>query len=185
MISSYGTISARLGNSDFVINPRDFNRRKMKSKDMVLVRDGKHEKGKRPSKAMKLHDKIYTRHPWVQCIISTQSPCATAFCVAKRQMDTRTIPESYILLEDIPLVPYESQYGREHTIVEKLNKHVPIVLVENDSILVTGKSILETFDRLEVAEFSARSLIDSTFLGEMQPIRQKELNALKEKFFED
>lgn len=182
MISSYGTISARLNKSDFVISPTNFNRRSVQLGDMVLIKNGKKEKGKLPSKAVRLHDEVYRNHPNINCIITTQPPYATAFCVTHKRMDTRTIPESYILLEDIPMMPYESQFGNGSAIIEKLGKHVPILLVENDSILVTGKSILETFDRLEVAEFSAKSLIDSHAIGQLRPIRPQELQELKNKF---
>jgi|GEM_PF-4206183 L-fuculose-phosphate aldolase len=36
---------------------------------------------------------------------------------------------------------------------------VPVVLAENDSLTVTGPSLLNAFDRLEVAEYSAKALI--------------------------
>ena len=51
-----------------------------------------------------------------------------------------------------------------------------------DSIVVTGDSILTTFDRLEVAEFSARSLTQARLLGTLQPIGNEEIDELKEKF---
>jgi len=185
MISSYGTISARVNQTDFIINPTNFNRRYVQLRDLVLIKDGKREQGKLPSRAVKLHRTIYSQHPEVECVISTQSPNATAFCISNQPMDTRTIPESYILLEDIPLMPYGSQFGNGQAITEKLGKHVPIMLIENDSILVTGKSIIETFDRLEVAEFSAASLIDSHTIGRLQPIRDKELEDIRNKFLKD
>ncbi|MFY0651756.1 MAG: class II aldolase/adducin family protein [Cyclobacteriaceae bacterium] len=182
MISSYGTISARLDGDSFLINPTNINRRHVDLQDLVLIKDRLREQGKVPSRAVTLHAEIYKNHPDVDCIISTQSPNATAFCVAREQMDTRTIPESYIMLEDIPMMPYGCQYGGGSDLVARIGKHVPILLIENDSVLVTGKSILETFDRLEVAEFSANSLIDSHAIGELQPIKEHEIQELKEKF---
>ncbi|MEZ5477690.1 MAG: hypothetical protein R3E95_09475 [Thiolinea sp.] len=58
----------------------------------------------------------------------------------------------------------------------------PILLIENDSVLVTGKSVLEAFDRLEVAEFSARSIIDATSLGQLTPIGADDIEELKKHF---
>lgn len=185
MISSYGTISKRLNSTDFIITPTNFNRREIQLRDFVLIEDGKQEPNKLPSKAVELHKDIYRKHPEIQCILSTQSPYATAFCVSKTRMDTRTIPESYILLEEIPLISYQSRISKDSEIADKLGRHTPIVLIENDSILVTGKSILETFDRLEVAEFSAKSLIDSSVIGDLHPIERHELEELKEKFLSD
>lgn len=185
MISSHGTISARLNADSFLINPTGFNRRLLDLKDLVLIKNGKREQGKLPSRAVKLHEQIYQNHPEINCIISTQSPHATAYCVARLKMDTRTIPELYIMLEDIPLMPYGSQFDNGEAIVNQLGKHVPILLIANDSILVTGKSILEAFDRVEVAEFSATSLIDSHTIGSLQPIEDEELQELKDKFLKD
>jgi L-fuculose-phosphate aldolase len=182
MISSHGTISARLDGEDFLINPTGFDRRHVSLRDLVLIRGERREAGRNPSRAVLLHREIYRRHADVNCIISTQSPHATAFAVAGVPMDTRTIPESYILLEDIPLLGYGSQLGKGEAVAEALGRHVPIVLLSNDSILVTGGSILETFDRLEVAEFSATSLIESRALGSLSPIGQEELEALRKKF---
>lgn len=112
MISSYGTISKRLNDTDFIITPTNYNRRKIQLQDFVLIQDEKQELNKFPSKAVRLHHDIYRKHPEIQCVLSTQSPYATAFCVAKTKMDTRTIPESYILLEEIPLISYQSRISK-------------------------------------------------------------------------
>ena len=182
MISSYGTISCRVSDNSFLINPINVNRRALNIDDFVLIKNGHKENDKVPSRAVKLHTYIYEQHPKISCIISTQPPNLAAFCVANAKMETRTIPESYIMLEDIPILPYGSQFEGGREVVNALGKHVPILLIANDSVLVTGQSILETFDRLEVAEFSANSLIDSHIIGKLQPIQDHELQDLKDKF---
>jgi L-fuculose-phosphate aldolase len=182
VISTYGTFSVRLQNGDFLITPYGKDRYYLDREDMVLVREGKKERGKAPSRSVKLHHRIYAEHPGINSIITAQSPFATAYCVAGRSFDTRTIPESYILLRQIPLVPYGDQFMEGEEISRLLSKDTPILLLENDSIMVTGGSLLETFDRLEVAEFTARSLTQSARLGELKPIRDREINDLKEKF---
>jgi len=182
MISSYGTVSVRLSKNEFLITPTAKNRRYFQLEDIVYIRNGSRERGKLPSRAVGLHKMIYDRHENINCIISTQSSNANAFCISGEKMDTRTIPESYILLEDIPMLPYGSQFKGSPAIPDALNAHTPIVMIQNDSILVTGKDLLETFDRLEVAEFSARSLISATHIGELTPIGESEIEQLKDKF---
>jgi L-fuculose-phosphate aldolase len=182
MISSYGTVSVRLSNYDFLITPTSKNRRFFQLEDIVYIKDGHRERGKLPSRAVMLHQQIYEKHGHIHCIISTQSSNANAFCISGEKLDTRTIPESYILLEDIPLLPYGSQLKGSEVIVNTLKEHVPIIMIQNDSILVTGKDILETFDRLEVAEFSARSLISATHIGMLTPIGEEDIEQLKDKF---
>ncbi len=182
IISTFGTFSARLGDDAFIITPTDFDRYYMRREDLVLIRDGKKENGKWPSKATEVHRQIYLDHPDIHCIIFAQSPYATAYAVARKQVDTRTIPESYILLRELPLIPYGSQYHDGKTLSAAISSTTPILLIENDSVLVTGNSILSTFDRLEVAEFSARSLTLARQMGKLQPIDDQRILELKERF---
>lgn len=194
IISTYGTFSVRLPApedkdvnpgvtaSDFLITPYGKDRYYLDREDIVLIKNGKRERGKIPSRSSLLHHKIYKDHPEVHCIITAQSPFATAYCVTSQAFDTRTIPESYILLRDIPLIPYGDQFKGGEQISSSISASTPIILIENDSILITGKSLMETFDRLEVAEFSARSLTQSVRLGKLVPIKDKEIDDLKKKF---
>jgi L-fuculose-phosphate aldolase len=47
-----------------------------------------------------------------------------------------------------------------------------------------GRSVLQAFDRLEVAEFTARSLIQTAAIGDMIPIGEKEVADLERKFLQ-
>jgi L-fuculose-phosphate aldolase len=57
------------------------------------------------------------------------------------------------------------------------------VLVNNDAVIVTGKTLLQAFDRLEVAEFSAKSLCMGKAIGNFYPIGDAEIEELKKAFF--
>ncbi len=182
MISSYGTVSVRWKGNDFLITPTGIDRRHIDLEDIVQIKDGKREKGKTPSRSVDLHAKIYAENPEINSIILTQSPHATAYSIAFEKLDTHTIPESYILLKDIPMIPFGNQFKESDMIPKTISIETPIALLQNDSILVTGKSLLETFDRLEVAEFSAKSLISSLSIGNMVPIEDVEIEEIKKKF---
>jgi L-fuculose-phosphate aldolase len=49
-------------------------------------------------------------------------------------------------------------------------------------LLTTGASILQAFDRLEVAEFTARSLIETASIGGEVPISDDHIRELEAKF---
>lgn len=183
MTSTEGVISARLDDHSFLITPTERDRRLIDISDIVLIKNCQREQGKLPSRSVLLHDRIYRDHVHIQAIISAQAPNATAFSVTSTDFDTRTIPESYILLRDIPKIPYGAQYLDEQAISLNLNKNTPVILIENDAILTTGKSLLEAFDRLEVAEFSARSLIDASLLGGLIAMDERQIKDLEAKFF--
>jgi L-fuculose-phosphate aldolase len=182
MISSYGTVSVRWYDDNFLITPRNIPRLEIGNKDIVQIRNGKREPGKLPSRALKLHQQIYQENPDVNSIILTQAPNIMAFGVSDAKLDVRTIPESWIFLQDIPTVPFGRQFFGDHTIPKLISRNTPAVIIQNDSFVVTGDQLLHTFDRLEVAEFSAKSLIMSKPLGELIPINESQIEDLRKKF---
>ena len=182
MISSYGTVSVRWRNNDFLITPPKVARWDIQNEDIVQIKDGKREPGKIPSRSTWLHQEIYRRNPHVNSIILTQTPYLMAYSVTAQKIDVRTIPESWIFLQDIPNVPFGSHFAGEETILNLLSKNTPAIIINNDSILVTGDKLLGTFDRLEVAEFSAKSLTMGASLGTLVPINNKQVEELRKKF---
>jgi L-fuculose-phosphate aldolase len=182
MISSYGTVSVRWRGNDFLITPPKVARWDIQNEDIVQVKDGKREPGKIPSRSTWLHQEIYKRFPHVNSIIFTQSPFLMAYGVTGKKLDVRTIPESWIFLQDMPNVPFGSQFAGEETILKILSKNTPAIIINNDAVLVTGDKLLGTFDRLEVAEFSAKSLTMGASLGNLVPINNEQVEALRKKF---
>ncbi len=182
MTSTEGTVSARIDDDSFLITPFGVDRKYLDIEDIVLVKRGRRERRKEPSRAVRLHMTIYRDHPEIGAIITAQPPSATAYSITGQKLDTRTIPESYIVLRDIPTIPYGEQFGDGETLSRRLGEQVPVVLLQNDAILTTGKDLPQAFDRLEVAEFSATALIDTSHIGEMVPIGDEALAAIEAKF---
>jgi L-fuculose-phosphate aldolase len=106
-----------------------------------------------------------------------------AFAATHLQLDVKTIPESWIFLQDVPNIPFGSHFSGNNTIPDLITDGKVAVIVENDSFIVTGKSLLQAFDRLEVAEFSAKSLTLGKTIGEFKPIGNSEIEDLRKKFF--
>ncbi|HHU98749.1 MAG TPA: class II aldolase/adducin family protein, partial [Bacteroidales bacterium] len=90
---------------------------------------------------------------------------------------------SWILLQEMPLVPFGALSPGREEIFEKLSAGIPAVLIANDSVLVTGDSLLRAFDRLEVAEMTAMSLILGESLGSVKPISDNNIAELGRVFF--
>ena len=55
-------------------------------------------------------------------------------------------------------------------------------MVNNDCVAVAGSSLLNAFDRLEVAEYSARALVFAKNLGNMVPISEEQIEEIKGAF---
>ncbi|WP_207421894.1 class II aldolase/adducin family protein [Desertivirga brevis] len=182
MISSYGTISTRWRGNDFLITPTGIPRWDMQVEDIVQIRDGKREPGKNPSRTTYLHQEIYKKHPEINSIILTQSPYLMAFAVTGTNFNVRTIPESWIFLQDVSSVDFGSHFQDQTTIPDLVAKNNPAVIIKNDCVLVTGNSLLQTFDYLEVAEFSAKSLVLCASIGNLVPISNEQVEELRAAF---
>ncbi|GAF01952.1 class II aldolase/adducin family protein [Saccharicrinis fermentans] len=183
MMSTYGTISVRWKGNDFLITPTDATRWDLQANDIVQVKGGLCEPNKVPSRSTWLHQKIYEMNPEINAIILTQPEYLMAYGVAHKKVDVRTIPESWIFLQDMENVPFGSHFLSNDTIPQKVSAANPGVIIENDSVLMTGNSLLQAFDRLEVAEFSAKSLVMGTSLGAFAPMNENEIDDLRKAFF--
>lgn len=182
MSGKSGIVSQRTENNNFIITPSDFIRWDIKPDELVKIIDGKSEKGKIPDENIRLHQEIYLAHPHVNSIIIAQPDNMMAFGITQTSFDVRTIPESWIFLQDIPRISFEQHLNNKKCIVGMLGRNVPAVLISNDSILLTGDKLIQTFDKLEIAEFSAKSLIMATSIGSFVPMGSDAIEALREKF---
>ena len=182
LISTEGSFSARLADGSMLITPARADRGSAGIADMVLVRDGAAEAGRSPSRAARLHEAIYRRHPQFRAIVNALPVNATAFSVTGAPLDSRTIPESYLFLKDVARVPFGEQYGDGASVAERLSPENPIALIENDGVLVCGTSVLDAFDRLEVLETTAEALINSRPLGEVVPMSDAIIAELTDAF---
>jgi L-fuculose-phosphate aldolase len=182
MISSFGTVSVRWKGDDFLITPTNIARWDIQNNDIVQIKNGEREPKKLPSRATWLHQEIYKRNPHVNSIILTQSPYLMAYSVSGKKIDVRTVPESWVLLQDIPNMPFGSHFTGEEAILDTLSENMPTVIINNASVLVTGDNLLETFDKLEVAEFTAKSLSMGASLGKIIPLDDEQVEDLRKTF---
>ncbi|MDD4800304.1 MAG: class II aldolase/adducin family protein [Proteiniphilum sp.] len=181
MISTYGTVSVRWKGNDFLITPSNIARWDIVPGDIVQIKNGMAEAGKTPSRSVALHQRIYQLNPHINSIICTQPVNLMAHAVSGTKFDVRTIPESWIFLQDVPSIPFGLIYNDVDS-VAKMFAHNRVILVENDSVFVTGDKLLNTFDYLEVAEFSANSLVMASSIGPLQPIGEEEIDDLRVAF---
>ena len=180
--ATHGTYSVRLSDGSFIITPFGKDRFYLQEEDLVRVKAGMKELGKTPSRAVLLHQKIYEQHPDIHAILLAHPVHAMAFAVTDTKFDPRTIPESYILLRDVKRLPYGEIYAKQEKTAKEFGVACPAVMVENDCVIVTGESLLKAFDRLEVMESTAHSIINSMAVGKIVHISQEEVEDLKVAF---
>ena len=184
-ISTEGSFSARVGEDAFVITRRGCDRMALRPQDLVLIEGGRAEQGKRPSQATQNHQAIYQRHPEFEAVVNADPVNATAFSVTGAELDTRTIPESYIFLRDVARIPFGVQFSDPERLAEYVSPSQPIALQENDGAFVCGTSILDAFDRLEVLESTAEAVINAMSLGTVTPMPEGVISELRAAFLGD
>jgi L-fuculose-phosphate aldolase len=180
--SSQGTFSQRLDDNSFVITPHAVDRKYLDVSDLVRIENGKREAGKIPSRSVLLHKYIYEQHPDIQSVIIAYPPNIMTFGLVDEKFDSRTIPESYILLRDIPKLPFGSSFMNREKVAEAFAENIPVVMVENDCVIAVGSSLINAFDRLEVAEFSAKAVIESKSIGDIVSIDDEKIADIEKAF---
>ncbi|WP_286763652.1 MULTISPECIES: class II aldolase/adducin family protein [Rhodopirellula] len=182
LISTEGSFSARLKDDSFLITPTQRDRELLRAEDFVLVKGEFREYGKLASRAANAHRAIYEKHPHVQAIVFAHPVNATAFSVTRVPLDVRTIPESYVFLRDVARAPYGIQYSGDDSIADYVCSRNPAAILENDGVLVTGTTVLDAFDRLEVLESTAEAVINAKAIGDVSVMQQDVIDELCEQF---
>ena len=182
LISTEGSFSARTGQDAFLITPTQQDRESLNVDDFVLIDGQQREAGKLASRAAKAHQAIYRQHPNVDAIVFAHPVNATAFSVTDSVFDVRTIPESYVFLRDVQRVPYGIQYLDDTTIAQYISPKTPAAILQNDGVIVTGRSVLDAFDRLEVLESTAEAVINAGSIGQVQTMSDSVIDELCLKF---
>ncbi|MDD6762252.1 MAG: class II aldolase/adducin family protein [Clostridiales bacterium] len=180
--STQGTFSQKLSDGSFIITPSGKDRKYLEPEDLVKISGDFKEMGKFPSKSAELHKEIYAQQPHVKSIIIAHPPCMMAFAVSDAVLDSRTIPESYILMRNIPKLEFGANYLKPAETAAVFKENTPIALIKNDCAIITGSSLLNAFDRLEVAEYSSHAIIASRGLGEVVAINDREIDDIEDAF---
>ena len=180
--STQGTFSQRLSDGSFLITPYFKDRKYMEESDLVRIVGDWKEAGKIPSRSAVLHKKIYEKHPDINSIIIAHAPYVMTFAVTDCEFDSRTIPESYIMLRDVKKIPFGASFMQPDMVADMFEEMTPILIAENDCVIVTGSSLINAFDKLEVMEYSAKAIVSSKVLGEIVAITDDEIKDLRAAF---
>ena len=180
--STQGTFSMRLSDDSFLITPYMMDRKYLEPEDIVHIKHGMREVGKRPSRAARLHEEIYKAHPEINAIINAHPPAIMSFAVTDAEFDSRLIPESYISLRDVKRIPYMASRLDIPGTVSAFTEKSPVLIVNNQCVIVTGNSLMNAYDRLEVLEYSAAAIIASRDIGEVVLITREEVTEIEKAF---
>ena len=126
---------------------------------------------------------MYGQHKDVNSIIVAHPPHLMAFAVTDNEFDARLIPESYIALKTVRKFPFGSTFMQPELLAREFSLKNPVAIIENDCAACAGTSLANAFDRLEVMEYSAKSLIQARSIsGEIIKINDEEVKEIETVF---
>ncbi len=171
--AGYGTLFYKLPNGDILFNPDSISRDILNPEELVKYSNGNISGNGSDIKcdyldiAIKMFDTIPEA---VTCFISMPS-AAMGFAVSNKYFDAKLIPESYIMLKNCVQMPCGSS---AQDIASSMATDKPLCIVDNECVVAIGKNFVKVFDRMEVADFSARSIIQATNIAVINPISSDE-----------
>jgi len=175
-----GTCSARVGTNSFLFTPKVLDNALLEEEDIVLVQNGSVSHGSVDTADAALHTQIYAQHPSINAVVSAAPEHAMAFAACDKQLNSYTVPESYMMLRDIVRRPFAEPLQSPAIAAAQFSARTPVVLFENYRVVTTGDSLFAAFDRLEVAEATAASIITARDAGDIVLLSQQEIQEMKE-----
>ena len=169
--AAQGSMSLRLQDGALLINPDGRDRKTLRPEDLVWVK-GDAADGM-PDGTLRLHQRIYEDHPEVQSVITAQSPAIMAHAVTGEAFDSHTVSEGFIILGE---VSRRADPALDAAKVSALiGPRRGCVVVDNRCAVVSGASMANAFDRMEVLEYSAEAAIAARAAGACIPLNDQEL----------
>ncbi|KAA1177587.1 class II aldolase/adducin family protein [Paenibacillus sp. FSL E2-8871] len=156
-----GNISARLSENEILTTPRAVSKGYLEPHMIVKVNlQGEvleAAEGYRPSTETKMHLRIYNELPEMNGVVHAHPPYATAFAIKGEALDKMMMPESVIMIGDIPLAEYGTPSTEEipDSLMPFLGKKTA-VLLENHGALTWGTDVMEAYLNMERLEYTAK-----------------------------
>jgi L-fuculose-phosphate aldolase len=183
--TSGGNISLKISDEIIVITPSATDKGRMRWKEvgiMTLLGENLTPELK-PSIENEMHLSIYRKKKEISAIVHAHPLFASAFTAMKCNINTCLTAEAKAICGDPCFVPYALMGTRElaSAASESILKS-DILLLENHGILVTGSSLLQAFDKLEVLENAARMTMIVELAGKKKPLSKSRVRELEKLF---
>lgn len=178
-----GSFAMRVSENSFVVTPAGADRSRIRPEECVLICGGKREKGKIPDETAFLFQAIFDTHPDLNYALMASPVSIMVFAVTEREFPVKVIPESYQMLRALPRMEFGTWQNNPQEVADYVRENRPVVLFANDCLLSVGRSEFKSFDRLEVADYTAQSIFDAEAIGSLIPLTPQAVRDIEEKFF--
>lgn len=166
--ASDGNLSMRLAEDRLLATPTGVSKGFL-SPGMLIVTnlDGKAVQSElQPSSEIDMHLEVYRRRPEIKAVVHAHPPVATSFSVAGVALDKCVLPESVLVLGNIPLVGYATPSTEEMaaSIRPYIVGHDALLLANHGAVTWAG-SLEQAYFKMEMLEQSAAIIHHASMLG--------------------
>jgi L-fuculose-phosphate aldolase len=176
--TSGGNLSIRDTNGDVWITPSRVDKGSLRRDDIVRVRlNGTTEGLHPPSSELPFHQAIYAVRPDLGAIVHAHPVALVAFSIVGQVPDTRLFHQASRVCGAGGFAPYalpgSAALGKEIAAVFQQNFNC--VILENHGVAVGGADMQEAFQRFEMFEFTAKTVIKASQLGDVHYLDDAQL----------
>ncbi len=176
-----GNISCRIDKNTIAITPGQTDKARVSENKIGIVDlDGNSgTPGIKLSMETWMHLGIYHKRKDVNAIVHAHPPLASVFVVSNKKLNCRLSGEGRAMLGEPAYAPYALMGTKELAgIVSEYSLQSNVIFLRNHGIITLGDSLLTAFDRIEVAEFTARLTIITNMLGEKHELTDEQILAI-------
>lgn len=188
LTSNDGNVSVRLDEDRVIITPSGICKGRMQLTDLVAIDAEGRVIGKGahryPSSETAMHLEVYRQRPEARAVIHAHPVFATALTVAGEAFPTDILPETLLLLGDVPVTAYATPSSAEDAdaIRPFIGEHHAILLRQHGT-LTCGAHLEEALMHLERVEHVAQVYWRARALGHVEhltPAARRRLVAVRD-----
>lgn len=173
VVASDGNISVRIDDRHLLITPSGKNKGFLHPQEIIVIdMDGNVIEGKgKASREYPMHRTIYMGRKDVNAIVHTHPVYATAFAMTGQNIPDNYLIESRVSLGKVGLAAYAPAGSVE--LAENIKPFVKdcnAVLLMNHGAIAYGENLMSAYNKMEVLETVAKTIIVSRQIGIPVPI---------------
>jgi L-fuculose-phosphate aldolase len=157
-----GNISCRVNENTYAITSSQSDKARITGYLIGLVRADGTSLNPEVKLSMEtfMHLAVYNKRPEINAIVHAHPPLASFFAVSGKKLNCRLSGEGRAMLGEPVYAPYALMGSKELAgMVSKASLKSNVIIMQNHGIITMADSLIVAFDRLEVAEFTARLTI--------------------------
>ncbi|MDD2563832.1 MAG: class II aldolase/adducin family protein [Salinivirgaceae bacterium] len=182
--TSGGNVSMRVNDLVF-ITPSQTDKGKIKHREIgILTIDGKNRTpALKPSMESEMHLEIYRKRPDIKSIVHAHPFTASTLAAEESLIETDIAGEARAVLGNPQFAPYCTMGTKELAeVVSNKALKSNVVIMQHHGVITMGESMLQAFDRLEVLEMTARTMVIRRILNITQKISPEDIQIIDDMF---